>query len=114
MSVTIAPIRVSCCVILLLLMWLFARIGLLGINDETLKTVPHTGWRKSIQNMLYGIGKAVVFCVGFHNVKIIGEQVRKQKFHFRMILLIITQNRLKLIYVFIKNGFSAHMKKQQS
>ena len=88
MSVTIAPIRVLCCVILLLLMWLFARIGLLGINDETLKTVPHTGWRKSIQNMLYGIGKAVVFCVGFHNVKIIGEQVRKQKkINCRMILL---------------------------
>ena len=77
-------------------MWLFARIGLLGINDETLKTVPHTGWRKSIQNMLYGIGKAVVFCVGFHNVKIIGEQVRKQKFHFRMILLIIPEILLKI------------------
>ena len=57
-------------------MWLLARIGLLCINDETLKTVPHSGWRKSLQQMLYGIGKAVVFCCGFHNVSIVGEKVR--------------------------------------
>lgn len=74
MSVTIAPIRVLCCIILLLLMWLLARVGLLCINDETLKTVPHSGWRKSLQQMLYGIGKAVVFCCGFHNVSIVGEK----------------------------------------
>ena len=114
MSVTIAPIRVLCCIILLLLMWLLARIGLLCINDETLKTVPHSGWRKSLQQMLYGIGKAVVFCCGFHNVSIVGEKVRiiiNIGFHSHNIKFNIF-NQCKDLIIFLP--ISVHTKMQQS
>ena len=64
-----------CIVILLLLMWVVARIGILLTNGEELMTSPLTGWRKSMQHLLYGIGQALCFCMGFHKITKVGEQV---------------------------------------
>ena len=74
-SITIAPIRLLFTVLILLFMWFLVRIGLLCLSDEKLKTKPHTGWRKGIQKMLYGLGKVVCFCCGFYDITIVGERV---------------------------------------
>ena len=74
-SITIAPIRLLFTVLILLFMWFLVRIGLLCLSDEKLKTKPHTGWRKGIQKMLYGLGKVVCFFCGFYDITIVGERV---------------------------------------
>ena len=84
-SLTLAPLRSLCIIIILILGWILARVGLLGKNDEELMSRPLTGWRKKLQNLLYVLGRAICFCMGIHRVKYVGEQVSNKNdkiYHF--------------------------------
>ena len=97
-SITIAPIRLLFTVLTLLFMWFLVRIGLLCLSDEKLKTKPHTGWRKGIQKMLYGLGKVVCFCCGFYDITIVGERVSSlflSKHQYNEFVLILTFRKEK-------------------
>ncbi len=55
--------------------WLTACIGLIGLRDSRLNEGPLTGWRRTLQNMIYAFGRAMFFCMGIHKVTVKGKQV---------------------------------------
>lgn len=46
LTVTVLPLRVLAIAVLLVLAWVLAFIGLIGVSEEDLRTKPMTGWRK--------------------------------------------------------------------
>ena len=85
-SLTIAPLRLLCVMVIILFGWVLARIGLLGTTDEELTNCPLMGWRKKLQRLLYALGEAISFCTGLHNVTTVGEPVRIRK-HIKINLI---------------------------
>lgn len=48
LTVAVLPLRVAAIMVLLVLAWLLACVGLLGLSEEDLQAAPITGWRRSV------------------------------------------------------------------
>nr|UCC42470.1 lysophosphatidylcholine acyltransferase 1 [Sinohyriopsis cumingii] len=72
MSVTLAPLRLVLIGLLLILLWPLAFISTAFQSQED-RDKPITGWRKYFELPFIYIGRAIVFVIGFHNVKVKGE-----------------------------------------
>ena len=75
MSITIVPIRFISISFLLFFTWILARFGLLFTSKDVRIMQPFIGWRKILQIILRKIFRLIFFFMGFHRIKVIGEQV---------------------------------------
>ncbi|KAE8736760.1 hypothetical protein FOCC_FOCC017784 [Frankliniella occidentalis] len=73
-TVTVLPLRVAAIAVLLVLAWLLACVGLIGLSEEDLRTKPMTGWRKDTKNVLCFLMRGLFAAGGFHRVHIKGRQ----------------------------------------
>ncbi|KAK3930099.1 Lysophosphatidylcholine acyltransferase [Frankliniella fusca] len=73
-TVTVLPLRVMAIAVLLVLAWLLACIGLIGVSEEDLRTKPMTGWRKDTKSVLCLLMRGLFAAGGFHRVHIKGRQ----------------------------------------
>lgn len=72
---TLLPIRVFLAWILLIAAWIVAVLRLAGLSQEE-RSKPLSGWRRWLFHpILWLLGRAVFFCVGFHWVKVKGRKV---------------------------------------
>ncbi|XP_059082064.1 lysophosphatidylcholine acyltransferase 1-like isoform X1 [Tigriopus californicus] len=74
MSCTLAPLRLCCFFIVLLLNYCVCRVGLIGLSDDRLIEGPLLGWRRGLQAISYGLGRIMYFTLGLHWVTIKGDQ----------------------------------------
>jgi lysophosphatidylcholine acyltransferase/lyso-PAF acetyltransferase len=51
----------------------------IGLSVEELDTKPLSGWRRSLRSSLRFIGRAIIFCFGFHRIKKIGKRASKDE-----------------------------------
>jgi len=72
-GVTIVPIRVVCCFSCMVIAWMVASIGLIGMD----RSKPVSGWRKPLRQIVGFFGRATLFFCGFHYVKRTGTQYSK-------------------------------------
>ncbi|KAL3859040.1 hypothetical protein ACJMK2_009278 [Sinanodonta woodiana] len=72
MSLTLAPLRLVIIGLLLILLWPLAFISTAFQSEEDWNK-PITGWRKCFERPFIYVGRAIVFVIGFHNVKVKGE-----------------------------------------
>lgn len=56
-TVTVLPLRVAAIAVLLVLAWLLACVGLIGLSEEDLRTKPMTGWRKTVRRWISVLGR---------------------------------------------------------
>uniref|UniRef100_A0A3Q3BV95 Lysophosphatidylcholine acyltransferase 4 n=1 Tax=Haplochromis burtoni TaxID=8153 RepID=A0A3Q3BV95_HAPBU len=71
---TLLPIRVFLAWILLIAAWIVAVPRLAGLSQEE-RSKPLSGWRRWLFHpILWLLGRAVFFCVGFHWVKVKGRK----------------------------------------
>ncbi|KAJ1529498.1 hypothetical protein ONE63_006271 [Megalurothrips usitatus] len=73
-TVTVLPLRVVAIAVLLVLAWLLAYIGLIGVTEEDLRTKPMTGWRKDTRSALCFLMRGLFAAGGFHRVHVKGRQ----------------------------------------
>jgi hypothetical protein len=90
LSLTLAPLRLMCIIILLAFGSLVAKIGLLGVSDADSQKRPFGGWRRILQIVVMKIARAMFFCMGFHKIVISGKQVRFS-FNYR-------SNKTKIVF----------------
>ena len=74
-GVTLVPVRVLCSFLSLVIAWMVASIGLIGME----RSKPVTGWRKQLQKLVGFLGRTSMFCIGFHYVKQTGRQCSKDE-----------------------------------
>ncbi|KAK2164584.1 hypothetical protein LSH36_61g01016 [Paralvinella palmiformis] len=74
MSITIAPIRVICTVTLFIVAWICALLALAGLTEDELHNKPLAGWRLKMRNVVKDLGRLMMFCCGFHHIKVTGKQ----------------------------------------
>jgi hypothetical protein len=78
-GVFLLPIRL---VSILFLTGVALAVGILmtlGLSTEELETKPLSGWRKSLRSSLRFVGRAIVFCFGFHKIQKIGKRASKSE-----------------------------------
>ena len=75
LSITLAPLRLICIFILLLVIWIICKIALIGISFEETTTTPFTGWRQNLNVLVHKLLRVVAFCMGIHQITVTGEQV---------------------------------------
>lgn len=51
----------------------------LGLSKQELEEVPLKGWRKGVCRVLRFLGRALVFCMGFHKIKKNGKRATKEE-----------------------------------
>jgi 1-acyl-sn-glycerol-3-phosphate acyltransferase len=71
----LVPVRIISTWLVLVIAWIIASIGLIGMD----RSKPVTGWRKLLQQFVGWLGRASLFCVGFHYVKQTGRQCSKDE-----------------------------------
>ncbi|XP_034249442.1 lysophosphatidylcholine acyltransferase 1 isoform X1 [Thrips palmi] len=74
LTVTVLPLRVLAIAVLLVLAWLLACVGLIGLSEEDLRTKPMTGWRKDTKSALCFLMRGLFAVGGFHRVRVKGRQ----------------------------------------
>lgn len=77
MSVTVAPIRLLLAGLCLLLAWPLAALAV-AFRSEKDRQQPLSGWRKLIDAPCMCLGRIMVFCMGFQNVKVKGKRATSQ------------------------------------
>ena len=75
MSLTLAPLRLFCILILLVWGWCLAKLGLCGLSEEDYSKSPFVGWRGKLQSHEKKILRLVFYCMGFHKINVIGRKV---------------------------------------
>ena len=76
MSLTIAPIRLVCVILLLGLAGFLSWIGVVGVSETDLTTKPLVGWRGKLQKFVLKIVRSIFFCMGIHRIEVIGKKVK--------------------------------------
>ena len=74
-GLTLAPIRILGLCIFWSLANIVSVVGLVGVDDDHLRSKPLEGWRRKLQDLVVILGRAVFFCLGVHRVEVIGEKV---------------------------------------
>jgi lysophosphatidylcholine acyltransferase/lyso-PAF acetyltransferase len=74
-GLTLVPIRIISTFLVLVIAWIVASIGLIGMD----RSKPVTGWRKPLQKFVGLLGRAYLFCIGVHYVKQTGRQCSKDE-----------------------------------
>ena len=75
LSLTLAPLRLICILLIVIFTWIVSKITLMGITFEESTSTPFTGWRKNLQWLVHKTMRAIAFCMGIHRIKVKGEQV---------------------------------------
>jgi len=73
-SVTLLPLRVVSLFLVVLLCWLISGVACLGMDSSK----PVDGWRRSLMFIVGGLLRFSCRIIGFHRVKITGEQVSQR------------------------------------
>jgi hypothetical protein len=76
MSLTVAPIRGLCLMVMFVLASILSFIGMIGVTESDLETRPLVGWRRHLQGFVMRICRAGFFCMGVHKINVIGKLVR--------------------------------------
>ena len=76
MSLTIAPIRLVCVILLLGLAGFLSWIGVVGVSEKDLTTKPLVGWRGKLQKFILKVVRGVFFCMGIHRIEVTGKKVK--------------------------------------
>ena len=74
-GITLVPVRVICSFLCLVIAWIVASIGMIGLDQSK----PVAGWRKPLQKLVCFLGRSSMFCIGFHYVKKTGRQCSKEE-----------------------------------
>ncbi len=80
MSLTIAPIRLVCVILLLVFAGFLSWIGVVGVSESDLTTKPLEGWRRKLQKVVPMVVRSIFFCIGIHRIKVSGKRVRIEVF----------------------------------
>lgn len=72
LSVTLFPIRLLCLFLLLLVASLVGKLSTMCMKKEE-ELQPLSGYRRIMRKPLRGIGRAMLFCMGFHWIKVKGK-----------------------------------------
>ncbi|XP_046993402.1 lysophosphatidylcholine acyltransferase isoform X1 [Schistocerca americana] len=74
LTVAVLPFRVAAIMVLLVLAWLLACVGLLGLSEDDLRSRPMTGWRRNARAVICCVMRGLFLCGGFHWVTVKGKQ----------------------------------------
>lgn len=110
MSVTVAPLRVLAFTLLLVPVWVLCAVALAGIKKEE-KENPLTGWRKALRGPILLLGRIQVFCMGFHQVKIKGQQVTRDE---ASILVLAPHVSFFDVFIFFVTGLPSGVSRQEN
>ena len=76
-GVILLPIRVASILALVSLTYVVGFLMTVGLSEQDLLEKPLTGWRKNLRGALRFLGRACIFCFGFHHIKKIGTRATK-------------------------------------
>ncbi|XP_015363649.1 PREDICTED: 1-acylglycerophosphocholine O-acyltransferase 1-like [Diuraphis noxia] len=78
-TIVILPVRIVAIMVLLLIAWLLATIGLAGVDQNELSERPLSGWRRYVRRAVYMVVRLMFGAVGFHRVRTVGEQATRKE-----------------------------------
>ncbi|XP_034249443.1 lysophosphatidylcholine acyltransferase isoform X2 [Thrips palmi] len=78
LTVTVLPLRVLAIAVLLVLAWLLACVGLIGLSEEDLRTKPMTGWRKTVRGWISVLGR-LSYEMGGMSLVVKGRQAAREE-----------------------------------
>ncbi|XP_003396868.1 lysophosphatidylcholine acyltransferase isoform X1 [Bombus pyrosoma] len=74
LTVALLPFRLAAITALVIMAWLLACLGLLGLSEEDLRRAPLTGWRRDMRIIICWMIRALFICGGFHHLKVKGRK----------------------------------------
>ncbi|KAK9309300.1 hypothetical protein QLX08_001039 [Tetragonisca angustula] len=74
LTVALLPFRLAAITALVIMAWLLACLGLLGLSEEDLRRAPLTGWRRDMRIIICWMMRALFICGGFHHLKVKGRK----------------------------------------
>ena len=94
-AVFLMPIRLTCILILFIIVLIISIIVTLGISTDKLNNQPFSGWRNNLRKSIVYLSYAIYFCAGFHRIKVKGKRATKAE--ARVFVL----GRIVIHYIFI-------------
>lgn len=73
-TVIVLPFRVTAIVLLLIMAWILACVGLMGLTEKELRQRPITGWRRDTKMVTCRVMRVLFLFGGFHWVTVRGKQ----------------------------------------
>ncbi|KAF4522885.1 hypothetical protein B566_EDAN012939 [Ephemera danica] len=77
LTLLLLPVRVLAIAVLLVVAWLLACIGLIGLSEHELRERPLVGWRRRVRDWACCTMCALFRCAGFHSVSIRGRRATR-------------------------------------
>ncbi|XP_078048998.1 lysophosphatidylcholine acyltransferase [Augochlora pura] len=74
LTVALLPFRLAAITALVIMAWLLACLGLLGLSEEDLRRAPLKGWRRDMRVVICWMMRALFICGGFHHLKVKGRK----------------------------------------
>lgn len=74
MTVTIFPIRIALIFFFLVVSWILACVGLVGLTEEDLRQKPMLGWRRDLKQIISWTMRALFVAGGFNWISVKGKQ----------------------------------------
>ncbi|XP_076750673.1 lysophosphatidylcholine acyltransferase isoform X1 [Xylocopa sonorina] len=78
LTVALLPFRLAAITALVIMAWLLACVGLLGLSEEDLRRAPLTGWRRDMRIVICWMMRALFICGGFHQLKVKGRKAESK------------------------------------
>ena len=75
----LVPIRVFLVTLIILSIWLTANIGLLGLEQSHLESVPLSGWRRICQELFWSLSSDLLFALMGFKVRVVGQRANRSK-----------------------------------
>ncbi|KAF7235633.1 Lysophospholipid acyltransferase LPCAT4 [Varanus komodoensis] len=77
LGVVLAPIRVALAFVVLFLIWPFALLQVVGLQEETLQE-PFSGWRNTVSHSsVYVLSRLMFFLLGFMRIRVRGQRASR-------------------------------------
>ncbi|XP_046660532.1 lysophosphatidylcholine acyltransferase isoform X1 [Homalodisca vitripennis] len=77
LTVVVLPVRLLVIVCLLVLAWLLACVGLMGLSEADLQERPLTPWRRTVRGVSGVVLRCMMFFWGFHWVHVTGRKASR-------------------------------------
>ncbi|XP_069687916.1 lysophosphatidylcholine acyltransferase isoform X2 [Periplaneta americana] len=77
-TVAVLPFRVFAIMLLLIMAWILACVGLMGLSEKELRQRPITGWRRKLNPLICALGKGA-YQVGGMTITIKGRQASRRE-----------------------------------
>ncbi|XP_023722051.1 lysophosphatidylcholine acyltransferase 2 isoform X2 [Cryptotermes secundus] len=77
-TVIVLPVRVLAILLLLMMAWILACVGLMGLSEKELRQRPITGWRRKLNPMICALGKST-YQVGGMKLIVKGRQASRKE-----------------------------------